>query len=335
MAVSVDLAKLNVQIQTSDIATGVSRLDDFASSAESAEKSVTRLTRSSAGMEQAASRLKSALAGLGIGLSFNAAMRSAADFETSIINLAKVSDRPLDQMRSKIMDLDSSLGSYTELAQGYYQVMSAGVTDAAASMDMLTASSMAAKAAQVTQADSIRALTSLMTGFSGQIKNAADASDLLFSIERYGKTSVRELVSVVGDLASTARIAKISANDMAAAFSIITQTTGSTPVAATQVRSLFMNIANPSELMQKTLKGMGTNATEFFSTNTLMDALKKLQVEAQKTGRTIGAMFTDREAKVAAENLFTLWAMLWNHSARMVSMFTAACLFPCAILHLT
>lgn len=261
-------------------------------------------------------------------------MRSAADLETSIINLAKVSDRPLDQMRSKIMDLDSSLGSYTELAQGYYQVMSAGVT-AAASMDMLTASSMAAKAAQVTQADSIRALTSLMTGFSGQFKNAADASDLLFSIERYGKTSVRELVPVVGDLASTARIAKISANDMAAAFSIITQTAGSTPVAATQMRSLFMNIANPSELMQKTLKGMGTNATEFFSTNTLMDALKKLQVEAQKTGKTIGAMFTDRKAKVAAENLFTLWAMLWNHSARMVSMFAAARLFPSAILHLT
>lgn len=305
MAVSVDLAKLNVQIQTSEIAAGVSRLDDFATSADRAETSVARLSRSSAGLEKAASRLKTALAGMGLGLSFSAAMRSAADFESSIVNLAKVSDRPLEQMRAQIMGLDSSLGSYTELAQGYYQVMSAGVTDATASMEMLTASSMAAKAAQVTQADSIRALTSLMTGFSGQLKNAADASDLLFSIERYGKTSVQELVPVVGDLASTARIAKVSANDMAAAFSIITQTAGSTPVAATQMRSLFMNIANPSEVMQKTLKGMGTNATDFFSSNSLMEALKKLQAEAQKTGRTIGALFTDREAKVAAENLMS------------------------------
>ena len=305
MAVSVDLAKLDVQIRTSDVATGITRLDAFASSADGAEHSVKRLSTASGGLEQSLGRLKSALATVGLGLSFGGALKSAADFQTSINNLGKVSDRPLAEMQTQLKSVSSSLGSYAQLAQGYYQILSAGVTDATASMDMLTASSMAAKAAQVTQADTIRALTSLMTGFTGQLKDAADASDFLFSVERYGKTSVQELVPVVGDLASTARIAKIAAADMGAAFSVITQTAGSTPVAATQARSLFMNIANPSETMQKTLAGMGTNSTEFFSSNRLLDALKKLDTEARKTGKTIGALFTDREAKVAAENLIS------------------------------
>lgn len=54
----------------------------------------------------------------GVGLSFKAAMRSAADFETSIINLAKAADRPLDEKRARIMGLTSLLGSYTGLAPG-------------------------------------------------------------------------------------------------------------------------------------------------------------------------------------------------------------------------
>ena len=57
MAVSVDLAKLNVQIQTSEIAAGVSRLDDFATSADRAETSVARLSRSSAGLDAELCRL--------------------------------------------------------------------------------------------------------------------------------------------------------------------------------------------------------------------------------------------------------------------------------------
>lgn len=172
MAVSVDLAKLDVQIRTSDVATGITRLDAFASSADGAEHSVKRLSTASGGLEQSLGRLKSALATVGLGLSFGGALKSAADFQTSINNLGKVSDRPLAEMQTQLKSVSSSLGSYAQLAQGYYQILSAGVTDATASMDMLTASSMAAKAAQVTQADTIRALTSLMTGFTGGCKAA-------------------------------------------------------------------------------------------------------------------------------------------------------------------
>lgn len=110
---------------------------------------------------------------MGLGLSFGGALKSAADFQTSINNLGKVSDRPLAEMQTQLKSVSSSLGSYAQLAQGYYQILSAGVTDATASMDMLTASSMAAKAAQVTQADTIRALTSLMTGFTGGLQSGA------------------------------------------------------------------------------------------------------------------------------------------------------------------
>lgn len=173
MAVSVDLAKLDVQIRTSDVATGITRLDAFASSADGAEHSVKRLSTASGGLEQSLGRLKSALATVGLGLSFGGALKSAADFQTSINNLGKVSDRPLAEMQTQLKSVSSSLGSYAQLAQGYYQILSAGVTDATASMDMLTASSMAAKAAQVTQADTIRALTSLMTGFTGGLQSGA------------------------------------------------------------------------------------------------------------------------------------------------------------------
>ena len=101
MAVSVDLAKLDVQIRTSDVATGITRLDAFASSADGAEHSVKRLSTASGGLEQSLGRLKSALATVGLGLSFGGALKSAADFQTSINNLGKVSDRPLAEMQKK------------------------------------------------------------------------------------------------------------------------------------------------------------------------------------------------------------------------------------------
>ncbi len=61
--------------------------------------------------------------------------------------------------------------------------------------------------------------------------------DLLFAIEKAGKTNFQELVPVMGDLATGASATGISVNELGAALAVVTQTAGSTAQAATQVEA--------------------------------------------------------------------------------------------------
>jgi hypothetical protein len=96
-----------------------------------------------------------------------------------------------------------------------------------------------------------------MTGYTGQLKGATDAADTLFAIERYGKTSVQELVPYIGELSSVSRIAGVNLNSLGASLSIITQTAGSTATASTQVKALFLETTKESENLKRVLSDLG------------------------------------------------------------------------------
>ena len=73
-------------------------------------------------------------------------------------------------------------------------VYSSGVTEAAKAVGLLTTASKAPQGFRVSQAQAVDALTSLMTGYTGELNRAAEASDLLFAIEKQGKTTVGEVI---------------------------------------------------------------------------------------------------------------------------------------------
>lgn len=278
----------------------------ISSSMHSAKKSVDELASSFNSLK---SHLKKAIPTIGLEEAIRRSITAYADYQTALNNMGKLTEQSFGEIDRQIRALDPTLGSYTELMQGYYQVISAGVTDSAKAMELLETASKAAKSSGVSQADTIKALTSLLTGYTGQLKSSADAADVLFTIERYGKTSVQELVPYIGELSSVARIAGVNVNSLGASLSVITQTAGSTATASTQVKALFLELTKESDNLKKVLSDLGKeNFQQLLSANSgdVVKSLQSIAAQAQKTGTSFASLFGSQEAQIAAKNLIDL-----------------------------
>lgn len=227
------------------------------------------------------------------------AVEAAAEFETALTDMGKVTGESLESIRAKIMALPPELGSATDLVKGYYQTISAGVTDPNQAMDLLVTASKAAKAAHVDQGEVIKGLTKVMAGFSGEIKTAAEASDLLFAIEKVGQTSFAELVPIIGDIASLSKQAAVSQFEMGAMMSQLTQTAGSTSQAATQYRAILMGLIKPTKDMSEALGAMGFKSGQVaIESKGLAGTLQGLEQYAKASGIGMGKLFESSEALV-------------------------------------
>ncbi len=227
------------------------------------------------------------------------AVNEYAEFQSAIVDLGKVTDEPLAEVEKKIMALPPELGSATELVKGYYQTISAGVTDPAKAMDLLTVAAKASKAAHVDQSQTIQGLTKLMAGFSGEIETATEASDLLFAMEKNGQTTFAELVPVIGDVSSLSAQLNVNSKEMAAMFSRITQTAGSTSQAATQYKAILNSLIKPTGDMEKALKAMGYESGALaIEQEGLAGVLQSVKEYSESSGVGLGKLFGSTEALI-------------------------------------
>lgn len=241
-----------------------------------------------------------ALGALGGGLAFSSAMNQAADFETALFETSKVTDRSLEDVKRQMLTLPSSLGSMTELTTGYYNVLSAGISDVVQSQETLVTASKLAKSSGVSQAESIEALTKMMAGYRGELTSTAQAADLLMDIEEYGQASVRQLVPIIGDLAGVSQIAAVQYKEMAAAMSLLTQTAGSPSQAATQYRAMVMELLKPNEQMIKLINALGEKSgVDLIRKNGLMGALSLIAQAAKASDQQLSKFVGSVEALTA------------------------------------
>ncbi|WP_316348475.1 phage tail tape measure protein [Desulfuromonas acetoxidans] len=218
-------------------------------------------------------------------------------FETALVSMKRVTDEDLGEIREEIMELPADLGTATDLMQGYYQVYSAGITDADKAMDMLTTSAKASQAVGVAQADTIKALTKLMAGYRDEITTATEASDLLFAIERYGQTTFQELVPVIGDISSLSAQLGVNQWEMAASMAEITQTAGGTSQAATQYKAILMGLIKPQSSMVQALEEIGFESGQTAVEQLgLAETLMRVKIYADDAGIGLGKLFESSEA---------------------------------------
>lgn len=253
-----------------------------------------------------------ALGGAVGGFALGGAVQSAAAFEKQLFNLTNVTSEDTRKIKAEMEGLSSSLGSVTALTEGYYQILSAGVSDAAQGMELLTTASQLSAVSGTSQAESINALTKMMAGFRGEIKSTTEAADLLLDIEELGQTSVRELIPVIGDLAGTSEIAGIKSREMAAGLALITQTAGSTSQAATQFAALANELIKPNEQLAKLIASLGAKSgRELLEKNGLIGSLSLLQQAARASGKEMANFLGSQESikafgALAANNFGTL-----------------------------
>ena len=248
--------------------------------------------------------LQDALLGLGGVVAFESMRREFTLYDSAIRDMGKVTDESMESIRTRVATLPPALGNVTELVKGYYQTISAGVTDPNKSLETLTESAKSAKAAHMDQAEVIKGVTKVMAGYAGEVRTASEAADLLFTIERQGQTSFQELIPVIGDVAAISHEVAVNQNEMGAALAAVTQTAGSTSQAATQYRAMLVNLMKPTKEMEKALGALGVSsgkaAIEQYG---LAGTLGRLQTHAEQSGIGIGKLFESSEALLAVAAL--------------------------------
>ena len=236
-------------------------------------------------------------AALGGAALFGKSISDFNQYQSALTDMAKVTDEKFDDINSKIMGLDSSLGSPTELMRGYYQIISAGVTDTAKAYDTLVTASKLAESAHIDQAQAILAVTKMMAGYQGQIKKTSDAADLLQGIERLGQTTVAQVVPVIGNLATLSHVLSINQYELGGAFARITQLAGDTATAATEYEGILSNLIKPSKAMNELLKEHGyASAQAAIADRGFMGVMKMIEDATHGNTTALGHLLRRKEA---------------------------------------
>ena len=287
-----------LRVDTSQMNMAERRLRGFEGNATSSFKKVNKT----------ALRLKQTIMGLGLAFGAVRVGGMVKDYESALVDMAKVTDQSFSQIDKTIRGMDASLGNSTELMKGYYQVISAGVTDPEKALSTLTTASQLAKASHVEQSETVRALTKVMAGYKGSLKNASDAADLLLKTEKLGQTSVAELVPVIGDISNISNMAGASIEEMAGAMALITQTAGSTAEAATQWKALMTSLVKPTDEMTDAFGRFGSVA-EALEKMGLVEWLERIQ-EVGGSAEGIADLLGGRK-----ESLIAFQALISNTEA--------------------
>lgn len=270
-------------------------LKNFGDKMGSVAKGAGSLAKSFAAVAAGAAAMGGALVAAVGAFSLKAAVEEFADFEQAWVKLGNVTGENLDEIKTKIMELPSELGSATELMSGYYQVLSAGITGTKESMDMLTVASKTAQEAGIAQGEVVRGLSSFMDAFkesakessetsyklvesyedgvvsfkkvatemetvAGKTMDAARAADLLYTIEKEGKTTISDLIPYIGNLSNAAAAVGMSSNEMAAALAEVTQSGAGTAESVTALRSLITSLSKKFDDMPESVRKYGSAA---------------------------------------------------------------------------
>jgi TP901 family phage tail tape measure protein len=298
------MAKKKVEIEVSAIDKASLVFKKVGNSTEQLKKKLSGL---SGGLAEGfsgigAAGIGSVIAGLGAGAGLAGVMQQTVEYQSALVDMAKVSDQSFSTVREQIHALNPEFGTQTELVRAYYQAMSSGVTDAAQALDLVEVAAKSAKAAHTDQGQVIQALTALMAGYEGKLTDVATAADLLFTTEKQGKTSVQALVPIIGDIASISNQAGISFDEMAAGFSAVTLTAGSSSVAATRFREMLINVIKPTQDMEKAITALGyADGKKLFQDKGLAGGLQAIAVYAEKSGVALTKLFSSSEALLSLD----------------------------------
>ena len=227
------------------------------------EKAGTRVKALEAGLQAANRRMKKlGLAAVGVGA---VAVNAFAKFDrgvreiTTLLGTQTISQFKLlgDELKASSVQFGQSIESMTKAR---YDIISAGFTNAAASAEVLAASSKLAVAGVSTVAKTADVITTVLNAYGASSKDAAKMSDILFTTVRLGKTTVDQLASSFGNAVSIAPALGVSVEEIAAALATLTARGISTDEAVTAVQATMVGLIKPSDELTAKLKLMGYNS---------------------------------------------------------------------------
>ncbi len=255
MATEQTIANLIVKIsaQTTEMATGLKRAEaqvqSFQSTATATLNKFATYFAGAFSMVAVISGLKRATAEA---LEFGKAMKEVSTLLPKTADMA-----PLTEGAKAAAKLYGK--SPLEQARAYYQIISAGATDAATATKILAAANQLAIGGVTDVRTAADGLTTILNAYGISADRAEEVTDALFVAMRAGKTTIGELSSSIGKVAFIASQTGVGLDDLLSAISALTKGGIETNIAVNGVRAVIAAVAKPSTEAAELAAQLGIN----------------------------------------------------------------------------
>jgi TP901 family phage tail tape measure protein len=251
-----------------------------------------------------------AIAGVAVGVAaIGKGVTAFADFERSMNEVFTLipgtSKEAMDAMTQDVKNFSREFGVLPDrVVPALYQALSAGVPKDNV-FEFLEVAQKAAKGGVTDLTVSVNGISSVMNAYGADVLSATQASDLMFTAVRLGKTSFEEMSASLFQVTPTAAALGVKFGDVTAALASMTAQGVPTSVATTQLRQLFVELSKEGTKTSDVFsKISGKSFKEFVASGgNTQQALAMLEKHAGQTNVGINDLFGSVEAGSAALSL--------------------------------
>lgn len=235
-----------------------------------------------------------------------AGTKAAVDFQKGMAEvftlLPALSAEARDQMSADVQQFAREAGVLpSEVVPALYQAISAGVPKENV-FEFLTVANQAAVGGVSDLATAVDGITSVVNAYGEDVLSATEASDLMFTAVKLGKTDFGQLSNSLFNVIPTASALGVEFGDVTAALAAMTAQGTPTSVATTQLRQLFVELSKEGTKTSDVFAEIaGKSFKEFVAEGgNTQEALQLLEQHASEAGIGINDLFGSVEAGSAA-----------------------------------
>jgi TP901 family phage tail tape measure protein len=283
-------------LRSTGVAAGAAQkgMNGVTAASGAATKSVTSQQRSITSLIGTAAQVLPVYTAVGAALNtiqagFRFAGESIVGFDKALIETAAISKDVRENfadVRNAIIDLRPELGSTTEIAQGLFETMQAGISTGQSLEDNLNFTAQAAllsKAAFSDVTTSVNVLSASMSAYGANIDRAQEFSDVLFQTVELGQIRLSELNTTLGRVLPVSAALGVSFKDVGATLATLTQGGFTTAQAGTALRTVFANVIQEADAFAEA----GINVNEVLGEKGILGLMEAIQ---GATGGAAGAV---------------------------------------------
>ena len=219
--------------------------------------------------------------------------------------LPGISEDAMDEMSDQVKDLSKDMGILPEDAiPAVYQALSAGVPKDNVFAFVEDATKLAV-GGSIDTVEAVNALTSVTNAYGTSVISAAEASDVMFTTIRLGKTTAGELNASLSNVIPIAASMGVTFDEVGAALATMTAMGTPTAQATTQIRQALVEMGTQGTIAAGHFEdAAGETFPKFIEAGgTVEEALQLMKGEADKLGVGVGDLAGSVEAKMALISL--------------------------------
>ena len=205
-----------------------------------------------------------AIASLSVGFYklFNAVSEGGKRFATLQREFANISTlldgRLSNSVKNTIKDFAKLYGQESiTLAKSYYDIVSAGITDQAKSLDILNSATKLAVAGYSDVKTTTSALLTVMEAYKDTNLSTTEAIDGMLGVIKFGRTTMDDFAGSVGRVLKLGSQAGVTFQEVTAMLSEMTKSGIETTEVVTQIRGVFASLVKVTPKQQKELQKLG------------------------------------------------------------------------------